>query len=412
MLPDKSTMLQAFSLQYIQLDITTSSTLFTAIVHKEGNLKKRTDRNLHHPHLLLQNRKRATKSVPYYATSNGFDNEDSSQKISSSSSSKTYGRTAVINDIIDEECAMKEFFMNRIEWYPIFRTLAGEKLPIETYELFQSIYTQDDRPNVVVSSSFDFHENTSPWKKNVNPIPTNDNDRTVVSKFLDSVHKSLLDIPVTDTNQNKSKKTKLDKETFTTTPSSSWNRDDDHILVFDENDEYVNDYDDNDMHFIEEGRRMLAISRFFVFRSDSRSNNNDGINSINRRNSSVTSSSNYLNSLSRPIDVIDNKNPNYNDDKKNSDIIKFYEELFNLCWSEVIELKQADIHHTGTLILLPDYAYHLSDLRRFTDMNLIRPLQWLGLYDQDNSDAANIFEIVSFQRHSPAIRLLYKLKDM
>jgi hypothetical protein len=43
-------------------------------------------------------------------------------------------------------------------------------------------------------------------------------------------------------------------------------------------------------------------------------------------------------------------------------------------------------------------------LRRFADMNVVRPLEWLGL----QSD----FEVVSLQRDSPAIRLLYKLNRM
>jgi hypothetical protein len=76
--------------------------------------------------------------------------------------------------------------------------------------------------------------------------------------------------------------------------------------------------------------------------------------------------------------------------------------LFSTCWSELLELSQTDNSHTGSIILLPDHDF--SDLRRFTDINLLRPLEWLGLHKD--------FEVVSMQRDSPAIRLLYKLNDI
>jgi hypothetical protein len=114
--------------------------------------------------------------------------------------------------------------------------------------------------------------------------------------------------------------------------------------------------DENDLHFLEEGRRMLAVGRFHVV---------------------------------RPA-----KDADTNRDEASWRAAR-YDRLFSTCWSELME-------HTGSLILFPDSE--LTDLRRFADMNLIRPLEWLGV--------RNDFEIVSMERGSPAIRLIYRLQDM
>jgi hypothetical protein len=83
-------------------------------------------------------------------------------------------------------------------------------------------------------------------------------------------------------------------------------------------------------------------------------------------------------------------------------LIESHESLFTTCWSEITHLAQEDEADTGSLILVP--GYEIEDLRRFTDMNLQRPLQWLGI---DGS-----FEVASLKRGSPAIRLIHKLSDM
>ena len=46
---------------------------------------------------------------------------------------------------------------------------------------------------------------------------------------------------------------------------------------------------------------------------------------------------------------------------------------------------------------------NVSDLRRFVDMNLQRPLEWLGIPH---------FEVASMERGSPAIRLIHKLSEI
>mmetsp|Transcript_9536 Transcript_9536/g.12622 ORF Transcript_9536/g.12622 Transcript_9536/m.12622 type:complete len:276 (-) Transcript_9536:141-968(-) len=114
------------------------------------------------------------------------------------------------------------------------------------------------------------------------------------------------------------------------------------------------DDDDDDLQFVEEGRRFLALSRFHVMRG------------------------------------------NHGGSVENIDA------LFSTCWNEIMELSSVAEGHTGSLIMLPQYE--LSDLRRFTDMNVLQPLEWLGI--------GSNFEVSSFQRGSPAIRLLYKLSDI
>ena len=56
----------------------------------------------------------------------------------------------------------------------------------------------------------------------------------------------------------------------------------------------------------------------------------------------------------------------------------------------------------SSIILLP--GYDIVDLRRFMDMNLRRPLDWLGVSDS--------FEVSSFSRGVSAIRILHKLSDI
>lgn len=215
---------------------------------------------------------------------------------------KTYGKAAgaPIRDMIDAEAAMKDFFEAREDWTPLFRAMMADA----------SCQAMSFLGEETSDVDIDFHETSAPWRK-LEAIPKEEGDKQIVAGFLDSMHQSLLDIPVTESKEE----------------------------------------DENDMHFLEEGRRMLAISRFQVLRE-------------------VTGGS-----------------------------VECFDRLFSTCWSELMYLQSTAEAHTGSLILLPDY--NLSDLRRFADMNLLWPLEWLGVH--------NDFEVVSLERQSPAIRLLYKL---
>lgn len=227
-------------------------------------------------------------------------------KLSSSDSdrpvpAKTYEKESTpIKDMIDSESAMRDFFSSREEWSEVFSSMAGQRCAASDY----------------LSIDMDFStakQSTASWKE-LTGMPVDEEDRQVIAGFLDSMHQSLLDIPVTESKTD----------------------------------------DDNDIHFLEEGRRLLAINRFHVLRD-----NHGGT-------------------------------------------VEACDSLFATCWSELALLQSTDVRHTGSLILLPEYE--LSDLRRFTDMNLLRPLEWLGIQAD--------FEVASMQRQSPAIRLLYKLNDM
>jgi hypothetical protein len=216
---------------------------------------------------------------------------------------KTYGEeVAPIKDMIDTEAAMKEFFSSNEEWMPLFRNLVdSSSVPAMSFM------------DGVDAGDFDFHETSSPWRQ-LEAIPTGDDARAVLANFLDNLQMSLIDMPVDESTED----------------------------------------DELDLHFLEEGRRMLVVSRFHVIQET----------------------------------------------KKGS--IESYDALFRTCWSELMHLRREDENDTGSLIVVPDTD--LADLRRFTDMNLQRPLQWLGV-DMH-------FEVASLQRGSPAIRLIHKLSEM
>jgi hypothetical protein len=224
---------------------------------------------------------------------------------------KSYGDQvgAPIRDMIDSEAAMQNFFSSREEWIPLFRSIAGT----DTENCQAMSFLGGSSAADSATETIDFTETSEPWKR-LQAIPEQEDDRTVLGGFLDSMQQALVDIPVN---------------------------------------EAVDD-DENDMQFLEEGRRMLAVSRFQVLREN--------------QGGSVESN----------------------------------DALFATCWNELMELSMTGEKSTGSLIVVPDYE--LSDLRRFTDMNLLRPLEWLGVHAD--------FEVSSMQRGSPAIRLLYKLKDM
>lgn len=239
----------------------------------------------------------STTSSSLHAAGKGFGKQQGNNN--DDAPAKTYGAESqkAMSDMIDVEGAMKAFFEGRQEWTPVFCSLSN----------FEDCQAKDFL-NYYDSNNMDL--SSSPYRQ-LQAIPTGEDDKQVLSNFLDAMHQSLLAIPVTESKGD----------------------------------------DDNDVHFMEEGRRMLAISRFHV----------------QQRSSSDA-----------------------------------FEDLFTICWSELLHLATEGQEHTGSIILAPDYS--LADLRRFADMNLVRPLEWLGI--------RNDFEVVAMERESPAIRLLYKLNDM
>lgn len=233
--------------------------------------------------------------------SKGFGKESASP--GKDNSGKTYGDIATIKDVIDTEGAMSEFFSSNEEWHPLFRSFA-ESTSVPAMEFLVS-HKEDE---------FDFDNAQAPWKR-LGGIPTSDSDREILAGVLDTMQAGLIDIPVNEAVKE----------------------------------------DGNDLHFLEEGRRMLAISRFHVLQG-------------------VTEGSG----------------------------VEGYDTLFATCWSEMMELRVKNEDGSGSLIVLPDYD--LTDLRRFTDVNLLRPLEWLGVQAD--------YEITSLEFGKPAIRLLHKLQEM
>ncbi|CAB9505797.1 expressed unknown protein [Seminavis robusta] len=223
---------------------------------------------------------------------------------------KTYDKVATTPraDVIDTESAMREFFSANEEWHPMFLDFAtSSSVPAMTF-LGNSM-----DPAATLAFDFDNTRDSDPWRR-LDGIPTGDADRKVLEDVLNCMEASLIDIPVNEQTKD----------------------------------------DDDDLQFLEEGRRLLAISRFHVLQG-------------------VTGGS-----------------------------VECYDALFSTCWSELMELRFKNEASTGSLIVVPDYDF--GNLQRFTDMNLLRPLEWLGLQTD--------FEVTSLHRGSPAIRLLHKLQDM
>jgi hypothetical protein len=243
---------------------------------------------------------------------------------------KTYDNPPFRKEVIDREGAMISFFSGREDWMPLFRSVAGNDLPKDTSVLLDSIVAPSERN---VSPNIDISETSYPWKL-FNAIPVDEEHRTILARFLDSMQESLLAIPVVEQSNYAS-------------------------VVGDDS---SNDFheDENDVQFIEEGRRLLAINRFHVLPDA----------------------------------------PGFNGD---SSTLESMDALFTHCWSEICVLSQAGTVHSGSLILLSN-QYELVNVRRFLEMNVIQPLLWLGIH--------NDFEVCSFQRDSPAIRLIFKLNDL
>lgn len=232
-----------------------------------------------------------------------------------SSPTKTYGPAVSrpIRDLIDAESAMQDFFTSREEWLPLFRSM----MMVSSSPSSSSCAAMEfiDSSSIATEEKIDFHETSSPWRL-LQAIPDQEDHRAILATFLDGAQNSLLSIPTNEQVEE----------------------------------------DDNDLQFVEEGRRLLALSRFHVLQANSGGSG-----------------------------------------------VETYDSLFATCWSELHHLSSQDEAHTGSLIILPDYQF--SDLRRFTDMNVLRPLEWLGLHTD--------FEVASIdQGSSPAIRLLYKLSDI
>ncbi|KAI2497052.1 hypothetical protein MHU86_17478 [Fragilaria crotonensis] len=177
------------------------------------------------------------------------------------------------------DAAMSDFFLANYDWHPVFRSLAVDStVPAMSFLLETPAVAVDDEGILDTSALLPSSSSSSsafPWKR-LEAIPTGEPERQVVAGFLDAMQQALLDIP----------------------------------CVSEEDDEF-------DAQFIEEGRRMLAVSRFQVLMQEC--------------------------------------------------------ELFSTCWNELFELKRLDQPNTGSLIVLPP-GYDVDQLESFTKVNLEQPL--------------------------------------
>ena len=240
-------------------------------------------------------------------------------------SNQTYGSatwSSSIDAIIDSKAAMSTFFESNREWDPLFRSLISS-MSIPAIEFFPN-------DNYLESLSFGgelAYDDQSPWKPLQSP-PTDPTDLSVIATFLDNMQKSLTDIPVNENTKD----------------------------------------DASDLHFLEEGRRMLMISRFQVLSTRGK------------------------------------------DPEQRKDL------LFRICWSELAELHRLNQEDNGSLILLPDYK-DMGELKTFVDENLHCPLNWLGVVDHYSSrmtseESNNRFEVATFERGILGIRIIHNLSDI
>lgn len=241
-------------------------------------------------------------------------------------------------DPIDDSDTIEDFFRRRKEFSPLFRAILGFTSSTQSSSPSADDYYSPPLPLAMellnLSSGGDgetpdasFWEE-GPWKK-LPAIPTGEGDIAVIGMFLDTIQKALVEIPVEEGSVE----------------------------------------DENDMHFIEEGRRCLVLSRFQVLGGDS--------------------------------STVEKK---ITEDELGLEVQTDDEDLFSTCWSEISYLVQENMKDTGSLIILPEEFSDIGKLREFTEKNILRPLDWLGLSDT--------FEVASMQRGSPAIRLIHKLSDI
>ena len=271
------------------------------------------------------------------------------------------------NNNNDNDNDMIEFFKTYKEWKPLFRNVMCRKRSLalaSSLLLSNSEDNDDDDDDDTTGNTMNLWgistlEQRHPWRL-LPSKPTLDTSMHALSKFLDAWQQSLLDIPL------------------------------DEIIT-----------GENDLHFLEEGRRTIAVTRFHVL--DEYNANNNNINNSN--NGGSRSSHQGLNKIEEGFG-------SYYYDWKT--------ELFRTCWSEMAHLMHQNSADTGSLVLLPDWidntigeegssninheAAGLEYVQKYVEENLTRPIAWLG--------KAEDWEIVAMKRGNLAVRLLYKLGDI
>lgn len=305
-----------------------------------------------HPHSLVQ----AKKSNSNNNSSNGegkrgFGTRNTNTNGNSSSSSstplfleKTYNLPIILP--ADEQAAMSQFFSSFTEWHPLFASIAlHDQVPAwEHLNVLNDDGDNDDhqKTNKNMSNAspiLEFHPN-SPWKKlpQIPMGPEKERHMEVISSVLDHFQKALVDIPMSDKLYSR------------------------------------NMEEDNELHFIEEGRRLLVLERFQVVEEQ------DAASSTTTTSSSVKEEDGSWEDL-----------------------------LFGICWSEIHHLVSVGSRDTGSLIILnhdndDDSTRQGRDLAKFVDEKIRLPLRYLGLGD--------CMEVASFARGKNCVRLIHQLGEI
>jgi len=230
--------------------------------------------------------------------------------------------------VSDLDETMSDFFLTHHDWQPLFRSLcADSSVPAMSFFLAGSEQTKDDE---VLDLTKATSTKAGPWNQ-LEAVPSDQEDKKVVADLLDGMQTTWLEL--------------MDN--------------------------------DDEMPFILEGRRLLAVSRFQVVMAGAASTSQ----SYNSNDDDAASANTSQASTQEDL-------------------------LFATCWNELAELSRNDQVDTGSLVVLPPDFHNKDDddalLQEFLATRIQQPLEWLGLDPH--------FEIRAIQRSS-ALRLLHKLSD-
>jgi hypothetical protein len=279
--------------------------------------------------------------------SNSGNDKKKSKKPKYTIEDKSYGTTPS-----SSSASAEEFFTTYNEWLPLFREYSNS---LSAHSILTTTVTNNDNSNDNNNGSdtlwgISTIEGRTPWKllpsKPEHPTPLSH-----IGTFLDEWQRSLLDIPI----DTLTKEEDIGKG-------------------------------NNDLHFLEEGRRTIAVTRFHVV---------DGDEYAERSTAAASTAEEEV--------VLD----------------QWENEVFRTCWSEIGHLMSQDIDDTGSLVVLPNIPLPSSSsssfnqeieeeenssleyIQQFVEKKLVQPISWMGRSDD--------WEIVAMNRGNLAVRLLYKL---
>ena len=267
------------------------------------------------PHVIPRHRsalhaKRPNRGRRYDTPNKGFGKRPAPLDIN-----KSYDQTITPQSHQDAEVAMHQFFTTYSDWHPLFLDVMSNP----SAKAHMHLLPHANQEEIWSTPS-------NPWKI-LPEKPESQSKLSTMSHFLDEWQKSLENIPM---------------------------------------DAFKNVEGGYDLHFLEEGRRTIAVTRFHVM------NTSDAGASATKEG-------------------------------------EWESQLFEMCWSELGHLMNQNENDTGSLILLPSDMIVSSEIslervQEFVGEKLIRPIEWLGRGED--------WEIVAMERGVVGVRLLYKLGEI